>query len=103
MVQRCFEDFDGSTYAPVLKKESLRLLCHYAVQNKWTLDGMDISNAFLQSDLQPHHHVVLGEIPGFENDHEPGKFQKPFVGLVAGFTSFTVRKTKCSKQAFKLE
>jgi transposase InsO family protein len=51
-------------YAPVIRKETLRMLIHIAVTQDIPIAQADVSNAFVQSPLG-HEDVYIGEIPGF--------------------------------------
>ena len=42
---------DVITYSPTATKESLRLLLHMAIQRDWKIHALDISNAFLNTEM----------------------------------------------------
>ena len=61
--QQDFEEIIAETYAPTGAAESVRYLIAHAAQNKWTLEQMDFSTAFIQSDPLEDEDRVLVQLP----------------------------------------
>jgi len=53
-------DPEGSTYAGVVSRESIRIALTYAALNGIDVMAADIQNAFLQAPLTEKHYVVCG-------------------------------------------
>ena len=58
------EHFVADTYASVATKESLRMLLSYAVTFDKVSTHIDISNAFLYGQLEPHEFVQMRQPEG---------------------------------------
>ncbi|CAB1117222.1 unnamed protein product [Ectocarpus sp. CCAP 1310/34] len=74
----------GSTFAPVCRLQSIRMLACTAVQFNLELDQMDVSTAFLYADILEN--VFVEQPPGFEVKNKDGgdlvmQLQKSLYGL----------------------
>ena len=58
---------EGSTYAGVVSRESVRIAFTYAALNDIDVFAADIQNAYLQSPSSQKHYVVCGKEFGLEN------------------------------------
>ena len=58
---------EGSTYAGVVSRESVRIAFTYAALNDVDVFAADIQNAYLQSPSSQKHYIVCGEEFGLEN------------------------------------
>jgi hypothetical protein len=60
-------DFDPTmTHSPVVRHTSLRLTMCYAISRGWALNQMDVTTAYLQSELDEP--IYLRQPPGFEEN-----------------------------------
>ena len=57
---------EDSNYAPVVRRETMRILFDVAVQRDLDISQADVSNAFVQSHID-RDDIYIGGIPGFEN------------------------------------
>ena len=57
-------DPEGSTYAGVVSRESVRIAFTYAALNDIDIFAADIQNAYLQSPLLQKHYVICGDGSG---------------------------------------
>jgi hypothetical protein len=77
--QQYMLDFD-KTFAPVLRKESLRILLTFAVEKNYTIVQLDVVCAFLNAKLK--HEIYITQIPGYEQPGIVGhKLDKSIYGL----------------------
>jgi hypothetical protein len=60
-------DIDGSSYAGVVSRESVRIALTYAALNEIDLMAADIRNAYLQAPTSQKHYIVCGPEFGIEN------------------------------------
>jgi len=60
-------DIDGSSYAGVVSRESVRIALTYAALNEVDLMAADIRNAYLQAPTSQKHFIVCGPEFGIEN------------------------------------
>ena len=61
--QRAGSDFQ-ETFSPVIKPVTVRIILTIAVSNKWTIQQIDVNNAFLNGTLEEE--VFMQQPPGFE-------------------------------------
>ena len=74
----------GSTFAPVCRLQSVRMVLAIAAEMDWEVRQLDVKTAFLYADIEEE--VFVAEPPGFEtNDKEKGllvmKLGKSLYGL----------------------
>ena len=74
----------GSTFAPVCRLQSVRMVIAIAAEMDWEVHQPDVKSAFLYADIEEE--VFVAEPPGFEtNDNEKGllvmKLGKSLYGL----------------------
>ncbi|CEL57201.1 Retrovirus-related Pol polyprotein from transposon TNT 1-94 OS=Nicotiana tabacum PE=2 SV=1 [Rhizoctonia solani AG-1 IB] len=62
--QKPGQDFDD-TFAPVLRLDSLRILCSLACYNDWDMRQLDVVGAYLNATLQEE--LYMEQIPGFSD------------------------------------
>ena len=60
-------DIEGSTYAGVVSRESVRIIMTYAALNKLPLMAADIRNAYLQAPSSQKNYIICGPEFGLEN------------------------------------
>lgn len=60
-------DVDGSTYAGVVSRESVRIVLTYAALNDLDVWAADIQNAYLQAPTSQKHYIICGPEFGLEN------------------------------------
>ena len=60
----------GSTYAPVCRMQSVRMVACITVEFNLIFDQIDVSNAFLYADIQEE--VFVEQPPGFEVKNKDG-------------------------------
>ena len=60
-------DVDGSTFAGVVSRESVRIVLTYAALNCLNVYAADIQNAFLQAPSPQKHYIICGAEFGIEN------------------------------------
>ena len=60
-----------ATFAPVVKKTTIRILLEVATAKGWHLHQMDVKNTFMQGDLEEHLYMV--QPPGFLSDWNTSK------------------------------
>ena len=58
---------EGSAYAGVVSRESVRIALTYAAINKLDVTAVDICNAYLQTSLSQKYFIVCGTEFGIEN------------------------------------
>jgi Reverse transcriptase (RNA-dependent DNA polymerase) len=58
---------EGSTYAGVVSRESVRIALTYAALNGLPVMAADIQNAYLQAPSSQKHYIICGEEFGLEN------------------------------------
>lgn len=79
--QRRGVDYD-EVFAPVARKETVRLLIALAASEGWQVHHMDVKSAFLNGDLQEE--VFVHQPPGFElhgEEHKVYRLHKALYGL----------------------
>ena len=70
------------TYAPVVKLSAFRILLSVAINHRMHVHGMDVRNAFLNSELQ--HEIYMSQPEGFIDKTNPNyvcKLERAFYGL----------------------
>jgi hypothetical protein len=60
-------DPEGSTYAGVVSRESVRIALTYAALNGLPVCAADIQNAYLQAPSSQKHYITCGPEFGLEN------------------------------------
>lgn len=80
-----FHQRDGcdfqETFSPVIKPVTVRIVLTIAVTNHWTIQQIDVNNAFLNGTLEEE--VFMTQLPGFEapNKSLVCKLNKAIYGL----------------------
>ena len=69
----------GSTYAPVCRIQSVRMVACITVEFNLIFDQMDVSTAFLHADIQEH--MFVKKPPGFEVKDMVMQLKKSLYGL----------------------
>ena len=72
----------GETYAPVARRESIRVMIAYENYNGILLYQMDVKSAFLNSEIEEEVYVM--QPPGFEDPKNPNmvyRLHKALYGL----------------------
>ena len=69
------------TFSPVIKSVTVRILLSLAVTHKWSLQQLDVNNAFLNGILEEN--IYMSQPPGFENSNKQlvCKLNKAIYGL----------------------
>lgn len=70
------------TFAPVVKQSTVRLVISLALQRKWSMRQLDVSNAFLHGELSGT--VYMCQSKGFEHPDYPNhvcKLNRALYGL----------------------
>lgn len=99
------------TFSPVVKPVTVRILLILVVSNHWSLQQLDINNAFLNGDLAEE--VYMTQPPGFESTQSGlvcklhkalyGLKQAPrawFEKLTTASVSFGFKASKCDPSLF---
>lgn len=71
-----------STFSPVVKPSTIRIVLSIVVQHNWPLRQLDVNNTFLQGRLEEE--VYMSQPPGFKNRANPThicKLRKAIYGL----------------------
>ncbi|PKU79621.1 Retrovirus-related Pol polyprotein from transposon TNT 1-94 [Dendrobium catenatum] len=85
VAQGCSQEFGVNfteTFSPVAKMVTIRMLIAAALNNHWKITQLDISNAFLHSELQDE--VYMRQPRGFEDSQYPNhvcRLHKSIYGL----------------------
>lgn len=61
-------DYD-ETFSPVIKKPTVRIIFSLTTQFGWSLQQLDVKNAFLHGEL--HEEVYMQQPQGFVDPHQP--------------------------------
>ena len=70
------------TFSPIIKVTTIRILLALAVSQSWHIQQLDISNVFLQGDIQEI--IYMDQPPGFQDaqyPHHVCKLRKSLYGL----------------------
>ena len=73
-------DPDGSTYAGVVSRESVRIALTYAALNGLAVCAADIRNAYLQAPSSQKHFIVCGPEFGYENEGKVALIHRALYG-----------------------
>ena len=73
-------DAEGSTYAGVVSRESIRIVFLYAALNGLDVFSADIHNAYLQAPLLRKDYVICGAEFGIENIGHVGLIHRALYG-----------------------
>ena len=73
-------DPEGSTYAGVVSRESVRICLTYAALNGLDVTGADIRNAYLQAPSSQKDYIVCGPEFGIENVGKKALIQRAWKG-----------------------
>jgi transposase InsO family protein len=65
VVLGCYQSSNNTDFSPVVRRETIRMLCDIAVFKNYRIHSMDISNAFLNAKL-PNRNIFLKNIGGFD-------------------------------------
>jgi histone deacetylase 1/2 len=79
--QRYGIDYED-TFSPIVKIATIRIVLSLSVSRGWSLQQLDVKNAFLHGVLEEE--VYMKQPPGFENPHAPHyicKLDKALYGL----------------------
>ena len=71
-----------STFSPVIKPTTVRLVLSIAIQKGWNLHHLDVNNAFLHGHLEEE--VYMKQPPGFQDPNFPThicRLHHPIYGL----------------------
>lgn len=86
------------TFTPVAKLNSIRVLLTIAVNLDWSLQQLDVKNAFLNGNLEEE--VYMDPLPGFEGKYKSKicRLRKPLYGLKQSPSAWFERFTQFVKK-----
>lgn len=74
------KDVEGSTYAGVVSRESVRIALTYAALNGLQVWAADVQNAFLQAPTTQKHYIICGPEFGPENEGKRALIKRALYG-----------------------
>ena len=90
-------DPEGSTYAGVVSRESVRLLLTYAALNDLDVMAADIRNAYLQAPSSEKHYIICGAEFGMENKGKRAIIRRALYGGKVSGRDFRNSLRDCMK------
>ena len=88
-------DPEGSTYAGVVSRESVRICLTYAALNGLDVTGADIRNAYLQAPSSQKDYIVCGPEFGIENVGKKALIRRALYGGKAAGRDFRNHLRSC--------
>ena len=82
-------DIDGSTFAGVVSRESVRIALTYAALNDLEVCAGDILNAYLQASSSQQHYIICGAEFGIENIGKKALIKRALYGGKTAGKDFT--------------
>ena len=89
------EDPQGSTYAGVVSRESVRIAFTYAALNGIDIMAADVLNAYLQAPASEKHYIVCGLEFGLENKGKRARIVRALYGGKAAGRDFRNSLRSC--------
>ena len=86
---------DGSTYAGVVSRESVRIALTYAALNSLQVIGADVRNAYLQAPSSQRDYIVCGAEFGLENIGKKALIRRALYGGKAAGRDFRNHLREC--------
>ena len=91
------EDVDGSTYAGVVSRESVRIALTYAALHDLDVWAADIQNAYLQAPSSQKHYIICGPEFGLENQGKRALIKRALYGGKTAGKDFRDHLRDCMK------
>ena len=90
-------DVDGSAFAGVVSRESVRIALTYAALNCLSVFAADIQNAFLQAPSSQKHYIICGAEFGIENIGKKALIRRPLYGVKTAGKDFRDHLRACMR------
>ena len=91
------DDVEGSTYAGVVSRESVRIALTYAALHDLDVWAADIQNAYLQAPSSQKHYIICGPEFGLENQGKRALIKRALYGGKTAGKDFRDHLRSCMK------
>lgn len=91
-------DLNGSTYAGVVSRESVRIALTYAALNGLEVAAADIQNAYLQAPISEKYYTICGREFGLENEGKQARIVRALYGTKCAGRDFREHLRRCMEE-----